>query len=64
MIETEESKQHRAPKPLDHNEVTQLKRTILHETADKAVEANTNSQAGPSDHADVPDASHQGRSKV
>lgn len=44
LIETEESKQHRAVKPLDHNEVTQIKRTISRETADKAANVGTSSQ--------------------
>jgi len=44
LIETEESKQHRAPKPLDHNEVTQIKRTISREAEDKAAHVSTSSQ--------------------
>jgi hypothetical protein len=44
LIETEQSKQHRAVKPLDHTEVTQIKRTISKETADKAANVSTSSQ--------------------
>jgi hypothetical protein len=43
LIETEESKQRRAVKPLDHNEVTQIKRTISRET-DRAADVGTSSQ--------------------
>jgi hypothetical protein len=45
LIETEESKQRRAVKPLDHNEVTQIKRTISQET-DKVADVGTSSQGG------------------
>jgi hypothetical protein len=44
LIETEESKQHRAPKPLDHNEVTQIKRTISREAEDRAAGVCASSQ--------------------
>jgi hypothetical protein len=44
LIETEESKQRRAVKPLDHNEVTQIKRTVSVETADRAANAGTSNQ--------------------
>lgn len=36
LIETEDSKRRRVPKPLDHNEVTQLKRTKSQKAADKS----------------------------
>jgi hypothetical protein len=43
LIETEESKQRRAIKPLDHNEVTQIKRTISRETG-RTADVGTSSQ--------------------
>jgi hypothetical protein len=44
LIETEQSKQYRAVKPLDHTEVTQIKRTISNEASDKAAGAVTSNQ--------------------
>jgi hypothetical protein len=44
LIETEQSKQHRAVKPLDHTEVTQIKRTISNEASDKAAGVVTSNQ--------------------
>lgn len=49
LIETEDSKTCRTSKPLDHNEVTQLKRTMSKEAGDKIDEANKEIKAEKED---------------
>lgn len=46
MIETEYSRTHRVEKPLDHTEVTQLKRTLSKDAADKIDKANEEMKVG------------------
>ncbi|KAM0723920.1 hypothetical protein Q7P37_000911 [Cladosporium fusiforme] len=55
LIETEDSKSRRVAKPLDHTEVTQLKRTLSKEAADKIEEANkeaTTEKSNKGDHTE------------
>lgn len=51
LVETEDSKRRRVPKPLDHGDIAQLRRTVSKEAADKAEQALKASQA---QHIDEP----------
>ena len=51
LLETEDSKNRRVPKPLDHGDILQLRRTVSKEAGDKAEQALKASQAN---HADEP----------